>query len=288
MALIRLAVIVAVGLVLEPIAAEAQPAAKVGRIDYLTQTEDRRAPGADLEQKRRYRLEMRNGRGHGLCEGLFREARRLHPKAEYRALEPNLTWQAIFAIPGVAEPPWKELDPLQFETLFAKLYQLYEDQDNLNVHAFGNLNRVDLFFARGWYPCQICRLPLDERRRTTLEGYRDFAKNGGRMRAYVSDIGETGSPIPVALIQYEYIKPPAWGVIYSGWYGFTFYADSSRNDLFGFSKNFVDLGRYTRLVLYRGHPHVVTLENISITNVQYIPWPSWKCEILRREVEAQR
>jgi hypothetical protein len=42
MALIRLAVIVAVGLVLEPIAAEAQPAAKVGRIDYLTQTEDRR------------------------------------------------------------------------------------------------------------------------------------------------------------------------------------------------------------------------------------------------------
>jgi hypothetical protein len=63
-----------------------------------------RAPGQEVAQTRRYRLEMYKGKGHVFCEALLSTARRLHPKGEYRPLEPILRWKAIFSMPGVDEP----------------------------------------------------------------------------------------------------------------------------------------------------------------------------------------
>jgi hypothetical protein len=240
----------------------------------------------DVTELRRYKLEMRNGKGHGFCEALLAEARRRSPNAEYRSLEPILTWNAIFGMPGVSEPQWMELDPLQHQDLFAKLYELYEGQDNQNVYALGNLNRLDTFFARERYPCQVCRLPRDERRRTTLAGYRDFATNGGRMRAFSTVFGETSASIPVALVQYEYRTPPAWSFSYAGWYGLSFYANPSLSDPFGHLKSLVDGGRQKRLVLYQGRPHILTLEDLSVMSVRYVPSPYWECEIVRRPAET--
>jgi hypothetical protein len=240
----------------------------------------------EASRKSRYRLVI-EGKDRKFCEAVVSNARRLHPTGEYRSLEPILAWQELLAIPGVAEPRWIELDPTRHEDLFAKLYALYEDQDNRNVWAFGNLNRLDTFFARARYLCQICRLPRDERRQTTLEGYREFAGNGGRLRAFSLDIGETGSPIPVALVQYEYRVPPSWTTSYAGWYGLSFYSDPGWKETVGFSKNFVDAGRNKRAILYRGRPYILTLEDISITTVQHASWPFSECRILRSPVDAQ-
>jgi|WetSurMetagenome_2_1015567.scaffolds.fasta_scaffold116661_3 hypothetical protein len=244
-----------------------------------------RTPGQEVVQKRHYRLEMYQGKGYVFCEALLNEAKQLHPKGEYLPLEPILSWEAIFGIRGVAEPPWTEVDPLQHEALFAKLYQLYEEEDNRNVHPLGNLNQLDIFFARGRYPCQICNLPPEERRLTTLDGYRNFAKSGGRMRAYDADIGVAGVANPVRLVQYEYPTPPPWSFSRSGWYGLTFFAKPDLSDLTGpVSMNRVTAGLHRRLVQYRGKPHVLTIEYGTELSVKYVPAPYWECRIDSRHV----
>jgi hypothetical protein len=232
---------------------------------------------------------MDKGKGYALCETLLKTARRLHPKAEYRPLEPILTWKEIFSIPGIAEPPWTDLEPLQHEALFLRLHELYEMNSSLSY--FGNLTRVDLFFARHRYVPPLCpqkggcTVPSDLRRATTLEGYRDFVKAGGRVRTYPLDIGSEEHPFPAALIQYEYPSPPAWHR--TGWYGLTFYAKLDLSDrIVNDSTNLVHTGTYRRLVLFRGQPVILNINTIPYLLAEAASGPASKCTIIRSELQS--
>jgi len=240
----------------------------------------------DLARPRPHRLQMNKGKGYVLCETLLKTAQRLHPKGEYRRLEPLLTWKAIFGIPGITEPPWIDLDPLQYEALTAKLHQLY---DLHSTPYSGTLNAVDVFFALDRYPCLKarpinCNISRGDRLKTTLEGYRDFARSGGRMRMYSLDIGSKEAPFPAALIQYEYPRPPDWSNR-TEWLGFTFYATENLSDrIVNDAKNVVDVGPDRRLVLYRGRPHIINIEATPYLLAKYAAWPYWECEIVSLEI----
>jgi hypothetical protein len=252
----------------------------------------RKALEADLARLRPHRLEIDKGKGYVLCETLLKTAKRLHPTGMYRPLEPVLTWREIFAIPGIAEPKWTDLNPLEYEGLLAKLHELYEiTRGPASSHK---LSVVDAFFARDRYDPPVCpqgggcSLPVEERRKITLEGYRDFVKSGGRMRMAAVDIGSKQYPFPVALIQYEYASPPAWSLPGSQWYGFTFYAKPDLSDrIVGDAQNVVQVGPKRRLVLYRGRPHIVDIEEGIYLEARHLPGPQWECWIVRSEIEGQ-
>lgn len=263
------------------------------------QDQDAGRPPANesLGRARPHRLGMDKGKGYVMCETLLKTARRLHPNGEYRPLEPILTWKEILSIPGMAEPPWTDLDPLQHEVLFAKLHDLYEIRRSPSYS--NELNLVDLFFARHRYVPPLCprgkacTLDLKDRRTITLEGYRDFAKTGGRMRMYPVDIGSKEAPSPAALIQYEYVRYPDWsayGIMFdrTEWLGFTFYAMPDLTDrILNDAKNVVEVGPDRRLALYRGRPHIIKIEATPYLLVQYAAWPYWECTIYRDPVDRR-
>jgi len=263
--------------------------------DYETA---RKSLEADLARPRPHRLEINKGKGYVLCETLLKTARRLHPNGLYRPLQPVLTWKEIFSIRGMIEPPWTELDPLQHEALFARVHELYEITRSTSYSR--ELNQVDAFFARHRYMSPLCpgggkcNLPLEERRPITLEGYRDFAKSGGRMRMYPADIGSREFPFPVALIQYEYGRYPDWWIHrrtfeQPEWLGFTFYAKPDLSDrIVGDAQNTVQVGPNRRLMLYRGRPHVAEIDTVPYLLAMHVPWPNWQCEISLRDIEPQR
>jgi len=257
----------------------------------------RQAANENLSRPRLYRLEMKKGKGYVLCETLLKTARLLHPKGEYRPLEPVLTWKEILSIPGMAEPPWTDLDPLQHEALLAKLHELYEITRSPSYS--NQLNRVDSFFAGHRYGSLCprggpCTLDLKDRRTTTLEGYRDFAKAGGRMRMYPVDIGSKEAPSPTALIQYEYVRYPDWtafGITFdrTEWLGLTFYAKSDLSDrILDDATNIVHVGPDKRLLMYRGRPHILNIDTRVYLLAKYVPWPHWECEIVTLEADRKR
>jgi len=249
------------------------------------------APPEDLTRPRPYRLEMNKGKGYVLCETLLETARRLHPNGLYRPLEPVLTWKQVFGIPAIAEPPWTDLDPLQHEALFAKLHGLYEITRSPSYS--GKLNEVDVFFALNRYPCLgtrpiHCNIPREERLKTSLEGYREFAKNGGRMRMYPLDINSKQAPFPAALIQYEYAHPPEWSNR-GEWLGFSFYASPDLSDrIVNNAINKVEVGPHRRLVLYQSSPVILNIDATPYLLGRYTTWPDRRCTIIRVEVKTQR
>ena len=251
----------------------------------------RKAFEADLARVRPHRLELDRGKGYVLCETLLKTAKRLHPNGMYRPLDPVLTWKEIHGTPGFAEPKWIDLDPLQYESLFAKLHELYEITRS---QAYSDrLNPVDAFFARHRYVPPLCpqgrrcSLRGEQRRKITLEGYRDFAKSGGRMRMVPADIGSKEFPFPVAVVQYEYAAPPAWSSSH-GWYGFTFFAKPDLSDrIVGDDQNSVYVGPKRRVILYRTRPHILDIDTVPSLLVRYVPWPHWECNIIRLETGTQ-
>ncbi len=125
----------------------------------------------------------------------------------------------------------------------------------------------------------------------TLEGYREFAKGGGRMRMVPADMGPKAYPFPVAIIQYEYARYPDWAARPhqpNEWLGFTFFAKPDLSDrIVEDSFNLVYLGREHRVLLYRGQPHIFEIQSPPYLLARYQPWPHWECWLIRKEIQAQ-
>ena len=251
----------------------------------------------DVSRPRLYRLEMISGNGSALCETLLETSRRLHVNGEYAPLEPLLTWKQVFRISGITEPAWTDVAPLEHERLFAKLHELYELRSSGNS-ALGNLNRADLFFARHRYGSicargKPCTLPLEQRRAITLEGYRDFAKGGGRMRTYTVDLGSTEAPFSTAVAQYEYVRYPDWtafGFTPSEfeWLGFTFYAKPDLSDrIVDDATNVVHAGPEKRLIMYQGGAHMVDLSSRVALSTKSLQWPRPECQIAAHDISTK-
>lgn len=124
---------------------------------------------------------IQEGKGRPLCEMLAHIAN----ASPSIGIEPNIPWEQVLSIDGVAEPKWTELDPAQYVDLFlsARKHMLENAGNSLDEQAlpFG------LWFKSPkmrWAAAATGKKQLSEEE--AVQNYRDFARRGGSSRCFTS------------------------------------------------------------------------------------------------------